>query len=70
MAQATEIFDQGTKAQQRSNEYVRVSVTLAIVLLLLTIDHRFKIHGVRYALVVIAVLLLCFSVPHPGAAKH
>jgi hypothetical protein len=38
---------------------VRVTVTLATVLLLMAISQRFKIHGVRVALAVVAILLLC-----------
>jgi hypothetical protein len=60
--QATEVFEQGTRARQRSDEYVRATVTLATVLLLIAISQRFKTHGVRYGLLVIAVVLLCIPV--------
>jgi hypothetical protein len=62
--QATEVFEQGTRARQRSDEYVRATVTLATVLLLIAISQRFNIRGVRVGLLVIAVLLLCFPVYH------
>ena len=62
--QATEVFDQGTEARQRSDEYVRATVTLATVLLLIAISQRFNIHGVRVGLLVIATFLLCFPVYH------
>jgi hypothetical protein len=62
--QATEVFEQGTRDRQRSDEYVRVTVTLATVLLLMAISQRFKTRGVRVGLLVIAVLLLCFPVYH------
>jgi len=62
--QATEVFEEGTKARQRSDEYVRATVTLATVLLLIAISQRFNIHGVRVGLLVIATLLLCFPVYH------
>jgi hypothetical protein len=58
--QASEVFDQGTQARQYSDEYVRVTVTLATVLLLLAISQRFKARGVRLGLLVVAALLLCF----------
>jgi hypothetical protein len=60
--QAAEIFEQGTQARQHSDEYVRVTVTLATVLLLLAISQRFKTRGARLGLLVVAVLLLCFPV--------
>ena len=58
--QATEVFEQGTKARQHSDEYVRVTVTLATVLLLIAISQRFKTSRVRVGLAVVAMLLLCF----------
>ena len=60
--QASEVFDQGTQARQHSDQYVRVTVTLATVLLLLAISQRFKTRGVRLGLLVIAALLLCFPI--------
>ena len=62
--QAAEVFEQGTRARQQSDQYVRVTVTLATVLLLLAISQRFKTRGVRLGLLVIALLLLCFPVYH------
>jgi hypothetical protein len=58
--QASEVFDQGTQARQHSDEYIRVTVTLATVLLLLAISQRFKTRGVRLGLLIVAALLLCF----------
>jgi len=60
--QATEVFEQGTRARQHSDEYVRVTVTLATVLLLIAISQRFKTSSVRIGLAVVAMLLLCFPV--------
>jgi hypothetical protein len=62
--QAAEIFDQGTRGRQRADQYVRVTVTLATVLLLMAISQRFKIRKVRLGLIVLAVLLLCFPIYH------
>jgi len=67
--QATEVFEQGTRARQYSDQYVRVTVTLATVLLLIAISQRFKTRAVRIGLLVTAMLLLCFPVyPYPYAA--
>ncbi len=60
--QATEAFEQGNLARQRSDEYVRVTVTLATVLLLTAISQRFKVHYVRVALTIAASLLLCSAI--------
>jgi hypothetical protein len=58
--EAKELFDRGTKARETGDEYVRVTVTLATVLLLTAISQRFRAHRIRLALVVLAALLLCF----------
>jgi hypothetical protein len=60
--QASDTFEQGNVARQHSDDYVRVTVVLATVLLLMAISQRFKIHAVRIGIVVIAVLLLCFPI--------
>jgi hypothetical protein len=60
--QATEIFDEGTKGRQHADEYVRATVTLATVLLLIAISQRFKTRGVRVGLLVIAAFLLSLPV--------
>ncbi len=62
--QATEIFEQGTRDRELSDQYVRVTVTLATVLLLMAISQRFKTRAVRLGLLVVAALLLCFPVFH------
>jgi hypothetical protein len=60
--QASENFDQGNLARQHSDEYVRVTVTLATVLLLMAISQRFKVHVIRVGLAVVATVLLCFPI--------
>jgi hypothetical protein len=62
--QATEVFEQGTMGRQRADEYVRATVTLATVLLLIAISQRFKTRSVRVGLLLIAMFLLCFPVYH------
>jgi len=61
-ADATEQFDQGNDARSHSDQYVRVTVTLATVLLLLAISQRFKVYAVRVALGVVAALLLAVPI--------
>jgi hypothetical protein len=62
--QATETFEQGTKGREYADQYVRATVTLATVLLLIAISQRFKTRRVRVGLLVIAAFLLCFPVYH------
>jgi hypothetical protein len=62
--QATDVFEQGTRARQLADQYVRATVTLATVLLLIAISQRFSIRGVRVGLLVTAMILLCFPVFH------
>ncbi len=62
--QATEVFERGTRDRQYSDEYVRVTVTLATVLLLMAVSQRFKTRGVRVGLLSIAIFLLFFPVYH------
>jgi hypothetical protein len=61
---ANQTFDEGNVARGHSDDYVRVTVTLATVLLLMAVSQRFKTHSVRIGLAVIAVLLLCLPVYH------
>jgi hypothetical protein len=59
--EATELFKTGTVARERADQYVRVTVFLATILLLTAIGQRFRSHWIRVALVTIAILML--SVP-------
>jgi hypothetical protein len=59
--EASELFEQGTGAREHADQYVRVTVSLATVLLLIAIGQRFRSHRIRVALVTIALLML--SVP-------
>jgi len=62
--QANETFERGNEARETSDKYVRVTVVLATVLLLMAISQRFKTHAVRVGLAVVAVLLLCGPIVH------
>jgi hypothetical protein len=57
--QASEAFEEGDQARKHSDDYVRVTVMLATVLLLTAISQRFKTQAVRIGLAVIAAVLLC-----------
>jgi hypothetical protein len=60
--QAASTFEQGNVARERSDQYVRVTVTLATLLLLVSIGQRFKVHAVRVGLAVVVLLLLCVPI--------
>src|ERR1700691_6499363 len=60
--QASEILEQGTRGREYADQYVRATVTLATVLLLIVISQRFKTRRVRVALLVIAMFLLFLPV--------
>ena len=57
--EASKFFEQGTKAREISDKYVRVTVLLATVLLLTAISQRFRTQQVRIALAVLAARLVC-----------
>lgn len=57
-------FKQGDEARHHSDDYVRVTVMLATVLLLTAISQRFRIRSVRAGLAVISILLLALSLYH------
>jgi hypothetical protein len=57
--EATELFDQGTRARDNADDYVRTTVVLASVLFLAAMSQKFHAHWVRVALVAIAFLMLC-----------
>jgi hypothetical protein len=61
---ATAAFDNGSKARETSDKYVRATVTLATVLLLIAISQRFKSSKARVGLAVIAFIVLCSPVYH------
>ncbi|HVD71413.1 MAG TPA: hypothetical protein VNG34_11220 [Actinomycetota bacterium] len=68
--QATHALEQGGSSRDTGEEYVRVTVFLAMVLFLIAMSQRFKIRNVRLGLIGLAVvftgfaLTLIFSFPH------
>jgi hypothetical protein len=57
--QAAEMADQGTKSGETGDNYVRITVLLATVLLITAIGQRFRFKAVRVAFMILAFLLLC-----------
>ncbi len=54
-------FENGVSMRETGDKYVRITVFLAIVLLLTALSQRFKNRGPRLAVVVVALLLLAIS---------
>jgi len=56
---AEEVADQGTKSGETGDQYVRITVLLATVLLITAIGQRFHFKTVRVVFMILAFLLLC-----------
>jgi hypothetical protein len=54
-------FERGVATRQTGDEYVRITVVLATVLLLTALAQRFKIHAVRVGLLSVACVMLVFA---------
>ena len=57
--QAADAADQGTKSGETGDQYVRITVLLATVLLITAIGQRFHFKAVRVVFMILACLLLC-----------
>jgi hypothetical protein len=58
---ATEVFDEGTAARGRSDDYIRTTVVLATVLFLLALSQRFTTLQVRVGVLVVAGGLMLYG---------
>jgi hypothetical protein len=56
---AVEMADQGTKSGETGDNYVRITVLLATVLLITAIGQRFHFKAVRVVFMILAFFLLC-----------
>jgi hypothetical protein len=56
---AVEVADQGTRSGETGDQYVRITVLLATVLLITAIGQRFHFKTVRVVFMILACLLLC-----------
>ena len=62
--QSAEMADAGTKSGETGDQYVRITVLLATVLLITAIGQRFRFRSVRVAFMILAWLLLCLPLWH------
>jgi hypothetical protein len=58
---ADRVFDAGTAARHRADEYIRVTVVLASILFLLVLSQRFDIRRVRLAVLALAICLMLYG---------
>ena len=61
VGEANEYFDKAVSTREIGDEYVKVTVFLATVLLLTAISQRFEVFGPRVAVIAVAFVLLAFS---------
>jgi hypothetical protein len=59
-ARATSTFDEGTKARETADQYVRDTVLFATVLFLVAVAQRFKVRGARMIMNSIAACMLIY----------
>jgi hypothetical protein len=59
--QAKAYFEKGVSTRDTGDDYIKVTVFLATVLLLTALSQRFKVLGPRIAVAAVAVVLLCIS---------
>lgn len=59
--QSTAALDAGTHARDVADDYVRVTVLLAVVLFLTALSQRFRIQNVRVGIISVALLVLGYS---------
>lgn len=61
-AQAAAFYEKGVADRETGDEYVRITVVLATVLLLTALAQRFKIRGARIGLIGVASIMLVVAV--------
>ena len=59
---ASKLFQQGVSSRETGDEYIRITVVLATVLLLTALSQRFSIRRARIGLLCVAVVMLAIAV--------
>jgi hypothetical protein len=59
--QAKGYFEKGISTRETGDQFVRITVILATVLLLTALSQRFKVLGPRVAIIGVASVLLVYS---------
>ncbi len=60
--QAREHYERGVATRETGDDYIRITVILATVLLLTALSQRFKVLGPRVGLLVVACVMLVFAI--------
>jgi hypothetical protein len=55
-------FEEGTKARATADDYIRNTVFLATVLVLMAISQRFEVKSIRTGLIILSFGLLSFGI--------
>jgi hypothetical protein len=63
-AEAAVLEEEGTHARHTAEQYVSATVLFALVLFLVAVGQRFKLFGVRVAILVMALCLLAYALYH------
>jgi hypothetical protein len=59
--QARDAYETGVSARETGDEYIRITVLLAMVLLLTALGQRFKIPGPRIGILAVAFAILAVA---------
>jgi hypothetical protein len=60
--QAQELYERGVATRETGDDYIRITVILATVLLLTALSQRFKVLAPRVGLLVVACVMLVFAI--------
>jgi hypothetical protein len=59
--QAAAVYEAGVSAREAGDEYIRITVLLATVLLLTALGQRFRVFGPRLGILVVAFVILAIA---------
>jgi len=60
--EASRLYEEGVAAREKGDDYVRITVVLATVLLLTALSQRFKIRAPRVGLLAVAFVMLAIAI--------
>jgi Na+/H+ antiporter NhaB len=60
--QSRQAYERGVSNRETGDEYVRITVVLATVLLLTALSQRFRLHAARVGLIAVSSILLIVAI--------